>query len=100
MRVSSTSADSSILSELLALTILRGASDSLTFTLEEQHQLRRLFPDGFALLAYGDESGTMGMRLVGGESKGLVEQIHDEIGQGQLDTLHRLFGRQDHEQDR
>lgn len=85
--------DPSLLSELIALLILRGEQDNLTFTLDEQARLRRGFPDGFALVAFGTEEGSIGVRLMGREAAALVDLIHSELEAGSTDTLARLFRR-------
>ena len=86
--------DPSILSELIAMLLLRGDTDELTFTGEEHAQLRRAFPNGFALIAYGDAddaSNALHLKILGAESKATVEDIYAELTEDKLDLLQRLF---------
>ena len=92
MRVDGLSTDPRMLSEVIAMLILRGGSDTLTFSPDEQEQLRRVFPNGFALVAYGEyDDAALSLRLLGRESEALIELIHGELQRGRTDALERLF---------
>lgn len=93
MRMSGGGADPHMLSEMLAMVILRGSSDTLSFTAEQQDELRRAFPGGFALVAYGEPATrSLSLKLMGREAMAMIERIHEEMEAGSLGTLERLFG--------
>lgn len=84
--------DADLLSELLAMLILRGPSDAVTFDEEECAGLRRAFPKGFALLVIGGhDRASVSMRLVGSESEELVRAAYADLADGRLDALRKLF---------
>jgi len=84
--------DPSLVTEIVAMLMLRSGQDTLTFTAADFEELRRVFPDGHALLAYGDDHNrTVSIKLLGYESRPLVDAIYDELEDGRTDLLERLF---------
>lgn len=86
--------DPRLLSDVVAMLILQGPSDTVTFAADRQAELRRAFPDGFGLAGFQDEaSGMISVRLLGSEAMALLHRVYDEFQDGKTDTLERLFER-------